>query len=58
MLERACERYLDRTDTDVRAFRRMADHDLLVALREAVPALGERIERRAATSTSGRCGSG
>ncbi len=46
MLERACERYLDRTDTDVRAFRRMADHDLLVALREAVPALGERIERR------------
>jgi len=46
MLERACERYLDRTDTDARAFRRMADHDLLVALREAVPALGERIERR------------
>ena len=46
MLERACERYLDRTDTDAAAFRRMADHDLLVALREAVPALGERIERR------------
>ncbi|EMA64615.1 HD domain-containing protein [Halorubrum lipolyticum] len=46
MLERACERYLDRTDTDVTAFRRMADHDLLVALREEVPALGERIERR------------
>jgi len=46
MLERACERYLDRTDTDATAFRRMADHDLLVALREEVPALGERIERR------------
>ncbi|WP_128906493.1 HD domain-containing protein [Halorubrum amylolyticum] len=46
MLERACERYLDRTDTDARAFRRMADHDLLVALRGEVPALGERIERR------------
>ncbi|WP_123624499.1 HD domain-containing protein [Halorubrum sp. CSM-61] len=46
MLERACERYLDRTDTDAIDFRRMADHDLLVALREAVPALGERIERR------------
>ncbi|WP_050032702.1 HD domain-containing protein [Halorubrum halophilum] len=46
MLERACERYLDRTDTDATDFRRMADHDLLVALREEVPALGERIERR------------
>ncbi len=46
MLERACERYLDRTDTDVEAFRRMADHDLLVALSEAVPELGRRIERR------------
>jgi len=46
MLERACERYLDETDTDATAFRRMADHDLLVALREEVPALGERIERR------------
>ena len=46
MLERACERYLDRTDTDVESFRRMADHDLLVALREAVPELGRRIERR------------
>jgi HD superfamily phosphohydrolase len=46
MLERACERYLDRTDTDAAAFRRMADHDLLVELRERVPALGERIERR------------
>jgi len=56
MLERACERYLDRTDTDVRAFRRMADHDLLVALRERSP----RSENgsSAATSTSGRCGSG
>ena len=46
MLERACERYLDRTGADAEAFRRMADHDLLVALRERVPALGERIERR------------
>jgi hypothetical protein len=46
MLERACERYLDRTETDAEAFRRMADHDLLVELRERVPALGERIERR------------
>ena len=46
MLERACERYLDRTDTGVEAFRRMADHDLLVELRETVPELGRRIERR------------
>jgi len=46
MLERACERYLDRTDTDAEAFRRMADHDLLVELRETVPQLGRRIERR------------
>ena len=46
MLERACERYLDRTDTDPEAFRRMADHDLLVELRESVPELGRRIERR------------
>ncbi|AZQ14790.1 HD domain-containing protein [Halorubrum sp. PV6] len=46
MLERACERYLERTDTDVQSFRRMADHDLLVALRETVPTLGTRIERR------------
>ena len=46
MLERASERYLDRTGAGVDAFRRMADHDLLVALRERVPALGERIERR------------
>ncbi|EMA67248.1 HD domain-containing protein [Halorubrum distributum] len=46
MLERACERYLDRTGTEVEAFRRMADHDLLVALRDRVPELGERIERR------------
>ncbi|WP_048076323.1 HD domain-containing protein, partial [Halorubrum sp. AJ67] len=44
MLERACERYLDRTEADVEAFRRMADHDLLVELRDRVPALGERIE--------------
>ena len=46
MLERACERYLDGTDADVEAFRRMADHDLLVELRESVPELGRRIERR------------
>ncbi|KOX95595.1 MULTISPECIES: HD domain-containing protein [Halorubrum] len=46
MLERACERYLDRTGTELGAFRRMADHDLLVELRDRVPALGERIERR------------
>ena len=46
MLERACERYLDATGTDVRTFRRMADHDLLVELRDAVPELGRRIERR------------
>ena len=46
MLERACERYLDQSDTDIEAFRRMADHDLLVELRETVPALGRRIERR------------
>ncbi|GAA0522865.1 hypothetical protein SAMN04488066_105156 [Halorubrum aquaticum] len=46
MLERASERYLDRTGTDVETFRRMADHDLLVDLREHVPELGRRIERR------------
>ena len=46
MLERACERYLERTDTEITAFRRMADHDLLVELREHVPGLGRRIERR------------
>ena len=45
MLERACERLLD-GDLSVGRFRRMADHDLLVALREEVPDLGERIERR------------
>jgi HD superfamily phosphohydrolase len=33
-------------DTSVDRFRRMADHDLLVALCEEVPDLGERIERR------------
>jgi HD superfamily phosphohydrolase len=46
MLERACERYLDATDTTAEQFRRMADHDLLVALREHVPDLGRRIEHR------------
>jgi HD superfamily phosphohydrolase len=45
MLERTCERLLD-GDLSVGRFRRMADHDLLVALREEVPDLGERIERR------------
>jgi HD superfamily phosphohydrolase len=45
MLERACERLLDGGVT-VDGFRRMADHDLLVALREEVPDLGTRIERR------------
>ena len=47
MLERAAERLLDReNDVTVETFARMADHDLLVALREHVPELGERIERR------------
>jgi hypothetical protein len=47
MLERACERLLDGdAGTDIEAFRRMADHDLLVALGEEVPDLGTRIERR------------
>ncbi len=47
MLERGAERLLAReNDVDVERFARMADHDLLVALREHVPELGERIERR------------
>ena len=46
MVERASERYLDRTDTSVEAFRRMADHDLLVGLVDAVPEFGRRIEHR------------
>ena len=46
MLERGCERYLDRSETTVPEFRSMADHDLLVALRETVPELGRRIEQR------------
>ena len=46
MLERACERYLDRAAVDASRFRRLADHELLVGLREHVPALGRRIERR------------
>jgi HD superfamily phosphohydrolase len=33
-------------DVDVRRFRRMADHDLLIALRGVVPDLARRIERR------------
>jgi HD superfamily phosphohydrolase len=44
MLDRACERYLAATETPVAEFRRMADHDLLVALQETE--LGRRIERR------------
>src|SRR6056297_454996 len=46
MLERASERLIDSGVVDVEAFRRMADHDLLVALRDHVPDLGRRIERR------------
>ncbi|SFR61354.1 HD domain-containing protein [Halogeometricum limi] len=46
MLERASERLLDTGDVDIEAFRRMADHDLLVSLRDHVPELGRRIERR------------
>jgi len=33
-------------DVDARRFRRMADHDLLIALRGVVPDLARRIERR------------
>ena len=46
MLERACERYIDDTETDIEEFRRLADHDLLVALRDHVPTLGTRLEHR------------
>jgi HD superfamily phosphohydrolase len=46
MIERASERYLAETDTDIGAFRRLADHDLLVGLRRHVPELGRRIEQR------------
>jgi HD superfamily phosphohydrolase len=47
MLERASERLIARDDTvDIATFQRMADHDLLVALRRHVPELGRRIERR------------
>jgi HD superfamily phosphohydrolase len=46
MLARASEQYLDRTETTVEEFRRMADHDLLVDLRRHVPSLGRRIEQR------------
>ncbi|MFB6220978.1 MAG: HD domain-containing protein [Halolamina sp.] len=47
MLERAAERLLARENgVGFQQFARMADHDLLVALREHVPELGERIERR------------
>ncbi|MEF8801582.1 MAG: HD domain-containing protein [Halolamina sp.] len=47
MLERAAELLLSReNDVDIDGFARMADHDLLVALREQVPELGERIEGR------------
>ncbi|WP_435193804.1 HD domain-containing protein [Natronomonas sp. EA1] len=44
MLERAAEDLLEHVDIDT--FRRMADHDLLVSLREHVPELGRRIEQR------------
>jgi HD superfamily phosphohydrolase len=44
MLDRACERYLESTDTSVEEFRRMADHDLLVELQPLD--LGRRVERR------------
>jgi len=46
MVERASERYLDRTETATEEFRRMADHDLLVALVREVPEFGRRIEQR------------
>ena len=46
MVERASEVYLDRTHTGVETFRRMADHDLLVALGREVPEFGRRIEHR------------
>jgi HD superfamily phosphohydrolase len=46
MLARASETYLAETDTTATEFRRMADHDLLVELREQVPDLGRRIEHR------------
>ncbi|WP_256545334.1 HD domain-containing protein [Halobellus inordinatus] len=57
MLERASIRLLDsegdasnstgpRGDVDVETFRRMADHDLLVALRGTTPDLARRIEYR------------
>ncbi len=44
MLDRACERYLDSSETTVEEFRRMADHDLLVELQTLE--LGQRVERR------------
>jgi len=46
MLARASEQLLADTDTTIEAFRRMADHDLLVDLCRHVPALGRRIEQR------------
>ena len=46
MVERASELYLDRTETAIEEFRRMADHDLLVALAREVPEFGRRIEQR------------
>lgn len=45
MLDRASERLLE-TGVDIEDFARMADHDLLVALGERVPALGRRLECR------------
>jgi len=45
MLERGAERVVD-GGVPVAEFRRFADHDLLVALREHAPDLGRRIEER------------
>ncbi len=44
MLDRACERYLEDSETTVEELRRMADHDLLVELQSLE--LGRRIEHR------------
>ncbi|MFC7072465.1 HD domain-containing protein [Halovenus rubra] len=44
MLDRACEHYIKTSDTTVKEFRRMADHDLLVELQPLD--LGKRVEQR------------
>lgn len=46
MLERACERFLEQSETAIEQFRRMPDHQLLVELAREVPQLGRRVERR------------